>query len=103
MPKNPTKYARNGRCTIRSSSAHAGEKCKTENVAFIILKTARQFDAIRRKEPTWVASAACYIASTLVGAKITIQEISEVAGVPKQTINARYNDLVRHLIFSASL
>jgi transcription initiation factor TFIIIB Brf1 subunit/transcription initiation factor TFIIB len=89
--------------TTRFVNASGNEKCKTENIAFIILKTARELDVIRRKGPIGVASAACYIASKLNGEKISLKKISELANVPEETIIARYNDVVRHLLFIVSL
>jgi transcription initiation factor TFIIB len=103
MPKSRTTDVKDSRYIAWFSSADASEKRGIEDLAFIIVKTARELDVVRRKGPAGVASAACYIASMLLGEEIPTRKIAELAGVREDTIKARYKDLIKHLLFTIIL
>jgi transcription initiation factor TFIIB len=72
---------------------------KDEEIANKILVTASILKLTSGRGPAGIAAAACYIASMLVGERITQREIAEIAKVTEVTIRNRYKELVNRLLF----
>jgi transcription initiation factor TFIIB len=76
---------------------------KVEELANKILATASNLKLTSGRGPTGIAAATSYIASVLVGERITQREIAEIANVTEVTIRNRYKELVEKLIFVMEL
>jgi len=76
---------------------------KTEEVAHKILKAAEKLRLTSGRGPKGVASAASYIASTVVGERRTQREFAEAADITEVTIRNRYKEMMKRLLIAVSL
>ena len=75
---------------------------KVESMAIDIVHKSKEQGLLNGSEPTGVAAATLYIASVLLGEKITQRQVAGIANVSEVTIRNRYKDLTEKLNLSAS-
>ncbi|WP_405274665.1 transcription initiation factor IIB [Methanobrevibacter sp.] len=80
-----------------------GASGEVESMAIDIVHKSKEQGLLNGPEPTGVAAATLYIASVLLGEKITQRQVAETANVSEVTIRNRYKDLTEKLNLSASL
>jgi len=95
-PLKPSQY-------VTKFSSQLTMQGKVEEIAYMILTTARELKLTSGRGPTGIAAAASYIASVLTGERKTQREIAEIAQVTEVTIRNRYKELVERLMFIVSL
>ena len=76
---------------------------RVEEVAHKILKAAEKLRLTSGRGPKGVASAASYIASTVVGERRTQREVAEAADITEVTIRNRYKEIMKRLLIAVSL
>jgi transcription initiation factor TFIIB len=86
----PTKY-------VSKIASKAGLNQKIQSRAIDLLRKARSLKATTGKNPTGLAAAALYIASSLEGEKVTQRDIAEASGVTEVTVRNRYKGLATNL------
>ena len=89
-PPSPADYVPRFASILRLSG-------KVESMAIDIVNKSREKGLITGREPTGVAAATLYIASVLIGEKVTQRQIAETASVSEVTIRNRYNELTEKL------
>jgi len=88
---------------ISRFSNHLMIQGRAEKIANKILSTARKLKLTSGRGPRGIAAAAIYIASILVGEKMTQREIAETANITEVTIRNRYREIVERLLFIMNL
>jgi len=88
---------------ISRFSNHLMVRGRAEKIANKILSTARKLKLTSGRGPRGIAAAAIYIASILVGEKMTQREIAETANITEVTIRNRYREIVERLLFIMNL
>lgn len=74
-----------------------GVSGEVESMAIDIVNKSKEQGLLNGPEPTGVAAATLYIASVLLGEKITQRQVAETANVSEVTIRNRYKDLTAKL------
>jgi transcription initiation factor TFIIB len=80
-----------------------GVSGEVESKAIDIVHKSKEQGLLNGPEPTGVAAATLYIASVLLGERITQRQVAEIAKVSEVTIRNRYKELTEKLNLSASL
>ena len=80
-----------------------GVSGEVESMAIDIVNKSKEQGLLNGPEPTGVAAATLYIASVLLGERITQRQVAETANVSEVTIRNRYKDLTQKLNLSPSL
>ena len=78
-----------------------GVSGEVESMAVDIVHKSREQGLLNGPEPSGVAAATLYIASLLLGEKITQREVAQTANVSEVTIRNRYRDLTEKLNLAA--
>ena len=76
---------------------------KVESVAIDIVNRSREKGLITGREPTGIAAATLYIASVLIGEKVTQRQVAETACVSEVTIRNRYKELSEKLNIAVAI
>ncbi len=76
---------------------------KVESMAIDIVHESREKGLITGREPTGVAAATIYLASVLIGEKVTQRQIAETASVSEVTIRNRYKEFTEKLNLGISV
>lgn len=80
-----------------------GVSGEVESKAIDIVNKSKEQGLLNGPEPTGVAAATIYIASVLLGEKITQRQVAETANVSEVTIRNRYKELTEKLELTPSL
>ena len=78
----------------------AGVSSDVEGLAIKIIRNAKSRHATAGKDPSGLAAAALYIASTLKKEKITQKRLAKAAGVTEVSVRNRSKDLMKRLHLS---
>ncbi len=93
-PTSPADY-------VPRFASKLGLSDRAQSKAIEIIQKSIEKGLITGREPTGVAAASLYIASTLVEERKTQKDVAEVAGVTEVTIRNRYKELLEKLEFSS--
>ena len=72
-----------------------------ESKAINIINQSKEQGLLTGREPTGVAAATLYIASMLLGVRVTQKDVAEIANVSEVTIRNRYKEFCEKLNLSA--
>lgn len=86
-PSSPIDY-------IPRFSSQLGLSGEVETKAIDILHKSMKKGLLNGKDPTGVAASALYIASKLIGEKISQKGVADVSGVTEVTIRNRYREMM---------
>ncbi len=87
---------------VSKIGSRAGLSQKTQTKAVEVLRQATAKKVTVGKAPIGVAAAALYIASQMVGEKITQKELASAANITEVTVRNRYKGLSREMGLSVS-